>query len=1041
MKSGILIPLLLLCSWAQSADKKLSASVFGEIEARCIGPATMSGRITDIDCPNDDPFTIYVGTGGGGVWKSQDAGLNFKSVFDKHEQSIGCITVDQSNSQIIWAGTGEINTRNSVSYGSGLYKSTDGGETWKNMGFQDSERIAEVRVHPTDSDIVYVAVLGHLWSDHKTRGLYKTTDGGKNWEQLLYVDEKTGCIDVDLDPQNPDIVYAAMWQVRRWPYFFESGGPGSGLYKSTDGGKNFRELREGLPAGNLGRIDLDIAPSRPNRVYAIVEGQPEETGLYRSDDLGERWERVSNAFAVKARPFYLSIIKVDPLDFNRVYSMSLQLSVSENGGKAFTSSVSGGGVHSDHQALWINPKDPNHVMVGTDGGLYISRDRSRNFMKVKTLPVSQFYRVTTDDAIPYNVYGGLQDNGSWTGPSAAAGGVLNRHWNKVGGGDGFCTEVDKKYPNYVYWESQGGNLNRLDRDTGENKSIVPYPEKGMEPNRFNWNAPLASSPTRDNVIYFGSQYLFRSENQGDSWTRISPDLTTDNPEKQNQEESGGLTKDQTDAENHCTIFTIAESPLDAQVIWVGTDDGNVQVTRNGGQSWENVTANIPNLPPATWCSSLWPGHHDEGTVFASFDGHRTGDKAPYVYVSKDYGKTWESLVTEDITGHCHVVRQDPINGSLLFLGTENGLFVSLDDGQQWVHFKGGLPRVSIRDMVFQYRENDLVLATHGRGIYIIDDITPLRHLTQDAMSEKVKFLPSAPINPLQLGGSSMSLGSDRFAGTNPSFGAEITYYLSRRHMFGDLYLEIYNEKDELVKTLTGGKRKGINRVSWSMRLKPPKTSGQTLAAGALFGPRAPEGRYRVRLVKGKDSYESFIDVGPGPLNKHSTEDRGFQYQTVMALYRFQEDLSFLSAQIRDLQKQSESLLETAKKGRLKDGLNEKIEALKQFHHTIVSPSDTPFVDQGRLREDIIDLYSGVSSYQGRPSQDQLNQMETLKDRFRKASEEAAGILDVASLNKTLTSKGMKPLVALTRQAWEEENEKDGSGSYTAAFSFLQAMMH
>ncbi len=1025
-----------LSCWLHAAPGKFDSSIFGEIKARNIGPAVMSGRITDIDCPRNDTNTIYVATAGGGVWKSENGGMSFKSIFDEHIQSIGCLTVDPNDPETVWVGTGEINTRNSVSYGDGLYRTKDGGKNWEKIGFSDSERIAEIRVHPKDSDVVYVAVLGHLWNDHEERGLYKTTDGGKNWERLLYVDESTGCIDVDLDPQEPDTLYAAMWQVRRWPYFFESGGPGSGLYKSTDGGKTFEKLRNGLPEGDLGRIDLDIAPSRPNRLYAMVES--EETGLYRSDDMGQSWEKVSSAFGIKARPFYLSTVKVDPEDHNRVYNPSFQLTVSTDGGESFPGGIPfGSNVHPDHQAIWINPDNANEVVIGTDGGVYVSRDQARTFRFVANLPVSTFYRVSVDNQVPYRVYGGLQDNGSWVGPSSSPGGIGNEDWINVGFGDGFCVFADAEDPNYVYWEMQGGVLSRIDLTTFEVKNIVPYPEKGMEKNRFNWNSPFVPSPNNPKIIYFGSQYLYRSEDRGDSWTRMSPDLSTDDPEKQRQEESGGLTKDSTTAENHCTIFTIAESPKDAKLIWVGTDDGNLQRTLDGGANWTNMVANIPDLPAATWCSSVTPSPHRRETVYATFDGHRTGDKKPYVYRSDDLGETWTSLASEALTTHCHMIKQDPVNPDLLFLGTENGLFVSFDNGAQWVRFEGNFPHVSVRDMAFQEEEHDLVLATHGRGIYILDDLTPLRNLTTEVLEAKVAFLPSRPARMVIQNASPDMQGANNYVAANPPEGVHITYYLKRRHMFGDLNLEIYDSEGKLIKKMAGGKRKGINRVYWQMRGKPPKLGKSesisiTTLAGSLFGPMVREGSYKVKMIKGEESYETEVELLPGRLNKHSKADRDLQHETVMKLYDMQQKLGFLADQLGNLREQCEARAEALGKGKLAKSLTERAEQLAAFHGRILTDVDNIFVARDRLRDEVIALYAAVSGYGGRPGESQVAQAEVFAAAIADLEKECEPALDVAGLNRSLAGKDQEPLTLLEWDSWLEQTESDSGGSLNKA---------
>jgi len=732
--------LLLVPTSRSLADVKVDSATFGGLRARAIGPAVMGGRIAALDAVMRQRLTIYVGAASGGVWKSVNGGTTFKPVFEKHIQSIGAVTIDRSNPDVVWVGTGEPWTRNSVSVGDGIYKSTDDGENWKHVGLKDSERMSRILIDPTDSDTVYVCVTGHLWNANQERGVFKTADGGTTWEKILYIDEDTGCGDLAMDPQEPQILYASMWQFRRWPYFFKSGGPGSGLYKTTDGGKTWRTITKGLPERELGRIAIAVAPSRPSVVYATVES--EKTGLYRSDDLGETWRWVGSTRSVEARPFYFSLLLVDPRDHNRVYKPATFTSVSTDGGQSF--SRLGSGTHVDHHALWIDPDNSDHLMVGTDGGLYTSRDRGVNWNFLQALPISQFYQASYDMADPYNVYGGLQDNGSWMAPSRTPSGIQNKHWDNIGMGDGFHVYVDRRDSDILYVEWQGGRMQRVRRSTGERKDIQPLPEEGDPKYRFNWNAPIHLSPNRTDTIYLGGQFLFRSRDRGESWEKISPDLTTNDPEKKRQIDSGGLTPDNSTAENHCTIFTIGESPLNENLIWAGTDDGNLQITRDGGTSWTNVIGNVPDLPECTWVSYVDPSRHAEGTACVTFDGHRTGDMKPHVYQTTDYGKTWTSLVTDDIEGHCHVILQDLVKEDLLFLGTESGLYISIDGGKGWARFKEKFPKVSVRSMAIHPREHDLILATHGRGIYIIDDITPLRSLTREVLESSVALLASRP---------------------------------------------------------------------------------------------------------------------------------------------------------------------------------------------------------------------------------------------------------------------------------------------------------
>ncbi len=989
----------------------------------------MSGRITDIEGVSKDPRIIYVGTAGGGIWKSTNGGITFFPIFEKYTMSIGCITVNQNNPDEIWVGTGEINVRNSVSVGTGLYRSKDGGKTWEHLGFKHSERIAEVVLHPKDPKIAYVCVLGNLWNSSKERGVYKTKDGGKTWEKILYVDENTGCGDLAIDPQESDVIYAGMWQVRRMPYFFVSGGSGSGFFKSTDGGKNWKKIKKGLPEGDLGRIAFDVAQSRPGTIYGIFEAK-KETALYRSDDMGESWERVNAFLGTKARPFYLAEIKVDPKDHKKLYNLSFILFTSDDGGKSFTT-AGGGSVfpssyHPDIQAIWINPSNPDHLIVGTDGGVYLSFDRGRTFKFLGNIPVSQFYHVSYDMRVPYNVYGGLQDNGSWMGPSKVIGGrgIENRHWRNIGGGDGFHAFPDPEDPDIVYHEWQGGRLVRVNLKTMEMKNIQPYPQKGEPKYRFNWNTPVHISPNNPKIMYIGAQFLFKTRDKGEKWEKISPDLTTNDPEKQRQAESGGLTIDNTSAENHCTIYTISESPLNPDIIWVGTDDGNLQLTKNGGKSWENLVKNISGLPSNTWCSHVEASRFREGRAYVTFDGHQTGDMKPYAYKTEDFGKTWESLSTSEIKGYCHVIREDIVNPDLLFLGTEFGLFISIDGGKKWTHLKENFPMVAVRDMVIHPREHDLIIATHGLGIWIIDDLTPLRNLKKDTLENEVAILPSRPSTISYSSSIQDFPGDDGFLGSNPPSGATITYYLKNRHIFGDLKLEILDSQGKLIKSLPTGKRKGINRVYWDMRLKPPKVSYKPgVPTGVAVGPMVPEGTYTIKITKNEKSYFGKLDLIPDPISTYTSEDRKIQYETVMKLYRMLEKIAYISDSILNARKEIDERiknLEKEKKGKgLIKILNEFSTQLKNFHSELVS--EEGLYTEPKLSERIFDLYSSVLSYGGRPTNSQLIHTAVLEEELKKAEEKFRIIKEkeIQKINSKLRSAKLKLLEIVEEEKYRE----------------------
>ncbi|MEO6594709.1 MAG: hypothetical protein ABIP94_08140, partial [Planctomycetota bacterium] len=693
-----------------------------------------------------DPTIVWVGAASGGVWKSTDGGVRFTPVFDdQNVTSIGAIAIDPRTPDVVWIGTGEGNPRNSASVGRGLYQTRDAGRTWTKLGLEKSEHIHRILLHPTNPDIAFVAAFGTTWGENEERGVFKTTDAGKTWTKILYVDPRTGCGDLAMDPRNPDKLFANMWEHRRWPWSFKSGGPGSGLHRTLDGGTTWTRLSDddGLPAGELGRIGLAIAESNPNVVYALVEAK--KSVLLRSDDGGFRFRTVNSSDNIAPRPFYFGDIRIDPQDENRLYSMHMMIDVSTDGGRTFQGLVGWDAAHPDHHTMWIDPGDANRMLIGNDGGVYTSLDRGASWRFCSNLPVAQFYHVAVDDDVPYHIYGGLQDNGSWRGPSTVweNGGIRNSHWQEVCFGDGFATVPDPLDSRQGYAMSQGGSLIRYDLRTGTQKSIRPPEPEGVEL-RFNWNSAIAIDPFEPKTVYYGSQFVHRSTDRGESWNVISPDLTTDNPEWQKQDQSGGLTLDATGAENFCTVITIASSPVQKGVVYVGTDDGRVQVTQDDGTSWRSVEDRIRGLPRNTWCPHIEASKFDAGTAYAVFDGHRKADWMPYVYVTRDFGATWVSLATPGIDGYCLVLEQDPVQKDLLWLGTEFGLYVTFDGGKQWQRWKHGVPTCSAMALVTQTTANDLVIATHGRSLFVLDDLTPLRTLTPELLQQKLHVFPVQP---------------------------------------------------------------------------------------------------------------------------------------------------------------------------------------------------------------------------------------------------------------------------------------------------------
>lgn len=996
---------------------------------RNIGSAAMSGRIAALDAAaqKDGKTLVYVGAASGGVWKSTDSGTTFKPVFDKQPvQSIGAIAIDPTNPKTVWVGTGEGWTRNTVSIGDGIYKSTDGGDTWTNMGLPNSERIVKVVVDPKDGNTVFACVPGKLWSDSADRGLYKTTDGGKHWSLILKGGNlSTGCSSISMDAQDPNVIFAGMWDFRRKGWTFRSGGASptaksdSGLYRSADGGKTWTQItpvsNKGFPAKPYGRIAVAIAPSKSSVVYALVEST--DSALYRSDDGGNTWSKRDKSQLMVWRPFYFANLIVDPHNPERLFKPDLVLIQSLDGGKSF--SPTGGGSHGDSHVVWIDPTDTKHVFVGDDGGLWQSYDGGNKWWKQNNLPVSQFYHVSVDDADPFHVYGGLQDNACWVGDSAYPGGIGNAQWENMCGGDGFWMFSDPADPNYLYAETQGGYVTRVNKHTHESRLIQPvagYDEKL----RWNWNTPLVTSPNENGTIYIGAQFLFRSRDHGQSWDRISPDMTTNDPEKQKQEESGGVTVDNSAAEAYTTIFAIAESPKQSGLIWVGTDDGNVQITRDDGKHWTNVVKNIKGLPKGEWVSWIHASSFDAGTAFVAFNRHSFGDMSPYIYKTSDYGQSWQALVTptesKGLNGYVHVIKQDAVKPSLLYAGTEFGLWISIDSGDHWAQFKGGdFPAVAVRDIAFQKRDASMVLATHGRGIWVIDDITPLRALDATTLNSEAVFLPAKPIQQRINAFGGWIAGDASFTGPNPHDGADIVYYQKSRHLFGKLKIDVLDAKGEVIDTIPASVRRGINHAYWSMTAKPPRVPpAAQVAFNSTQGPRVPPGTYTVRMTKGKNVYETKVDVGLDRRATYSIADRQAQYDAAMrvgALFGRMSDLVYKINAVREqadamsatLGEQDSMRKQLAAMNAKADDIRKKLVATKQ---------GGAITGEQRLREHMDDLYGAIMSYDGKPTDYQLARIDTMQrelddvakqfDTFEKS--------DLSKTNATLKAHQLKVIV-------------------------------
>ena len=1025
--------------YAQS-QVKLSSGMFGMMEARHIGPAVMGGRITAIDAVNKDSRIVYVGTAGGGIWKSTSGGSYWKPVFDKNSQSIGALTVDQKNPSVIWAGTGESNMRNSVSIGTGLYKSTDEGENWVKVGLDSTEHISRVAIDPSDGNTVYVAVPGALWNDSPHRGLYKTTDGGKTWNKVFYVDVKTGCAEVLIDPKNSKTIYASTWEFRRKPYAFASGGKNCGIYKSTDGGATWKKLSNGLPTGEYGRVAMTLAPSDPNNLFAIVEAK--QTSLFLSTDSGESWKEQSSNNNVAGRPFYFSVIAVDPTNPKRVYRPAWSFSISDDGGRSFTeASFAGGWVHSDHHALWINPANTSQMYLGTDGGVYLSLDKGNNWIFINNIPVSMFYHVQIDNANPYNVYGGLQDNGSWVTASQSIGGIENGDWKNVGGGDGFWVQPDPLDKDIVYSEYQGGHAFRINIKTNEYADIQPQALAGESKLRYNWNTPIYISPTNPNALYMGAQFLYKSLNRGITWTKKSPDLTTNDPLKQKQEESGGITVDNSSAENHCTIFTISESPLDENYIFVGTDDGNIQVSTDACKTWTKINQNIKGIPPQIWVSSIEPSRFDKNTVYVTLDNHMYGDMNTYAAVSKDLGKTWTVMTGSDVKGgYAHKIKEDLINRNLLFLGAEFGLYVSIDGGKEWTLFNAKVPPVAVRDIQIHPGTNDLVLGTHGRGILIVDDLSPLRQLTPELLSKDISILKTRSFAATgeHYGEGFPSAGG--FVGPNSSESAKIIYYLKDRVTTGDLKIEVLDATGAVVSTVPGTKRKGINKIEWDMRLKPPRVAKGIRIDGAGFsGPLCEAGTYTIRITKGDQVATGLLVLIEDPESRHTIADRQLQRVTTKKLFSLSEDLAFFNEQVLNMKMRALSMVDSIKNTgsqKLLRELSQKMDGIRK--ELIATKEGLAITGEEKIRERLSELYGSVLGYEGRPSDSHLDKMKALEHdiSIQKNAVELIWKKELLKVNELLTKEGAKPITVLSKEDFDKMNPTGNTDGSSKGFRLL-----
>jgi len=884
-------------------SQEFSMDLVQDMKPRNIGPGGMSGRVTAIDVVLNNPDVMYVGTASGGLWKSTSGGIKWAPIFDKElTASIGAVAIQQSNPSVIWVGTGEGNPRNSLNGGFGVYRSLDGGKNWKAMGLEDTRHIHRIIIDPTDPNTIYVGAIGSPWGEHPERGVFKTTDGGASWEKILFANNKTGIADLIMDPTNPNKLIAAMWEHKRDPWFFNSGGPGSGLHITHDGGKSWKKVKaeDGFPKGDLGRIGIAIARNKPNVIYALVEAK--KNGLYKSVDGGVKWKKINDKDDIGNRPFYYSEIYVDPENENRVYSIFTYVNVSEDGGRNFKQLMPAygvsNGVHPDHHAWWIHPENGQFMLDGNDGGLNITKDGGKTWRFIGNLPVAQFYHISVDNEYPYNVYGGMQDNGSWRGPAYVwrSQGIRNSYWQEISFGDGFDVIPDPDDSRYGYSMSQQGNVLRYDWKTGNNFGVRPTPPNDSTRLRFNWNAGIGQDPFDNNTVYFGSQFVHKSTDKGLTWDVISPDLTTNDPEKQKQSESGGLTMDATGAENHCTILVVEPSSLEKDMLWVGTDDGRVHITQNGGANWTDVSGNIKGLPKGSWIPQIKASDKRKGEALLIANDYRRFNYTPYAYRTRDYGKTWQRIVDgNDVQSYTLSIVEDPENENLVFLGTDDGLYLSFNAGQKWQKWTKGFPTVSTKDLAVHSREHDLVIGTFGRAAWVLDDIRPLRALASDPaiLSKDIAIFqpPVAYQSAYQQPTGSRFGGDALYNAENKKRGAMLTYYLKegykakkkengkkeeasateteekKKKTKDSLVVTVYNG-DELIRTLKykTPEKPGFHRIYWFMNEKGAERPSRKIVKRKREpgGVGVKPGTYKVKIEYGEMSDETRIEVKSDP---------------------------------------------------------------------------------------------------------------------------------------------------------------------------------
>ena len=1038
---GITVLVLVLGAFpavAQQGEAPTMAEALKGLKFRSIGPANMGGRIDDFAVVESNPSIVYVGTAGSGVWKTVNGGTTWEPIFDNEAvPTIGDIAVSQVNSAIVWVGTGEPANRQSSSWGNGVYKSTDAGKTWTHMGLANTHHIGRVLIHPRNPDIVYVAALGPLWGPNEDRGVFRTTDGGKSWEKVLYINEDTGVVDIAIDRESPNILYAGAYQRRRTAYGFNGGGPGGGVFRTTDGGDNWTRLKGGLPeSGDFGRIGLDVYRGNTGIVYAIIEHK--EGGVFRSEDKGETWKKMSDT---NPRPMYYSQIRIDPNNDQRIWVLGARMYYSDDGGKTFVTNLVGR-IHGDHHAFWINPSNSDHIILGSDGGIHWSYDRGRTWDFVNTLALGQFYEVGFDMAKPYNICGGLQDNGSWCGPSRTlySQGITNEDWYRVGGGDGFYVKVDPTNPDIIYGESQNGNLYRREMNTTESRRIRPRPAEGEEPYRFQWNSPLLVSSHDPNTIYYAGNFLFKSTDRGDTWEKLGGDLTTgvkrDDLEIMGRKLSDREILSRNDGISFFpTATTIAESPVDANVLWVGTDDGNVQVTRDGGKNWSNVADRIPGLPKGLYISRIVASRPAAGRAFVTVDGHRSNDFGIYAFMTDNFGRNWK-VITNGIpknNGSLNVIREHPRTENLLFAGGEYGLYVSFDRGANWQPFKSNLPTAPVDDIAIHPRENDLILGTHGRAVWVLDDITPLEQISNDILNSDINLFDIRPATMWRIYGHKGSTGHKMFIAPNPPYGVFLTYYLKAKPGEKEkVKITVTDAEGREVRSFDGAKEAGINRVAWNLRANPPvpplrdQQQQQQRRRGRFRrarGPRVEPGTYTVKVTVGeKESSTKTAVVEEDPRISISAQDRRARRDAINQLTQMVGRATRGQRRIAALRTALDQAIQSWKRpgapaisDEIKKVAGELFKKVDEVSRKFQRPRGVPRDPSAPapLTQSIGRLFGSLEGYTAAPLPADLEEMATLETKLAAALAEVRLLMigELQKLNKMMNDAGVPHITA------------------------------